>query len=128
MIEIEPIIEKFYWETSQGNNYQHYVCEINKKAEFEDLIIYIKNHGYVVTIQGKSYVCVEIGGYLYWTMWNSIEDPDFINRMHVDRVEPRSVVFRNMIEKLILCWEMYLNELCEWLMHPSMGRFKSPRQ
>ena len=83
MIETENLLEKFCWETSQDKSHQYYVCESSNDAEFENLIIYIKKHGYVVTIQGNAFICVDIGEYLYWTMWDSIENTHRINRMPV---------------------------------------------
>lgn len=114
MIETELYLEKFHWEISQDKSHQYYVCESHNMDEFKDLVIYIKNHGYVVTIQGKSYVCVDIGEYLYWTMWYSTEETNFINRIHIDRIGQRSGILTGLIVKLTLCMRMYL----EWIMHP----------
>ena len=83
MIGTELILEKFHWETSQDKSHQYCVSEPNNQAEFENLEIHIKKHGYVVTIQGNSFVCVDIGEYLYWTKWESIEKPHLINRLHI---------------------------------------------
>ena len=83
MIETEPFLDKFQWEISQDKSHQYCVCQPDNQAEFEDLVTHIRKHGYVVTIQGMSYACVDIGEYLYWTMWYSIENTNFINRMHV---------------------------------------------
>ena len=83
MIETELFLEKFHWETSQAKSYQYYICESQNQEEFESLVVYIRKHGYVVTFQGNPYVCVDIGEYLYWTMWDSIEKTNFINRMPI---------------------------------------------
>ncbi len=83
MIETEPLLDKFQWEISQDKSHQYCVCQSYNQAEFEDLVTYIRKYGYVITIQGMSYACVDIGEYLYWTMWHSIENTNFINRMHV---------------------------------------------
>ena len=83
MIETELFLEKFHWEISQDKSHQFCVCEPNIEAEFENLEIHIRKHGYVVTIQGKSYVCFDIGKHLYWTMWDSIEKTRLINRMRI---------------------------------------------
>lgn len=83
MIETVPFLEIFHWETSKDNSHQYCVCEPNNQAEFENLEIHIRKYGYVVTIQGMSYVCLDIGEYLYWTMWESIEKPLLINRLHI---------------------------------------------
>lgn len=83
MIETELFLEKFQWETSQDQSHQYYVCESHNQAEFESLVTHIRKYGYVVTIQGMSWACVEIGEYLYWTMWYSIEKTDVINRVHI---------------------------------------------
>jgi hypothetical protein len=83
MKETAKFLEKLDWKTNQQKNHEYYVCEPHNKSEFERLVTYIKKHGYVVTLQGKAYACVHIGKYLYWTMWNSTEKADFINRMHI---------------------------------------------
>ncbi len=83
MTETELFLETFHWETSEDKSHEYYVCEPHNLAEFENLVIHIKKHGYVITIQGTPYVCVDIGQYLYWTMWDSIEKTNVINRMHV---------------------------------------------
>jgi hypothetical protein len=83
MTETELFLEKFQWETSQDQSHQYYICEPHHQAEFENLVVHIKRNGYVVTIQGMSYVGVDIGEYLYWTMWDSLEKANIINRMHI---------------------------------------------
>jgi len=83
MIDTELFLEKFHWETSQDKSHQYYVCEPHDQAEFENLVIHIKKYGYVVTVQGKSYACIDIGEYLYWTTWGSIEKTNLINRVHI---------------------------------------------
>ena len=83
MTETEPVLKKFHWETSQDKSHQYCVCGPNNQAEFENLEIYIRKHGYVVTIQGMAYICFDIGDYLYWTMWASIEKTRLINRMRI---------------------------------------------
>ena len=83
MIETEPLLEKFHWETSQDKSHQYCVCEPSNRLEFEDLVIHIKKHGYIVKVQGEPYVSVDIGEYLYWTMWDAIEKPHLINRMRI---------------------------------------------
>ena len=83
MTETKLFLEKFHWETSQDNSHQYCVHEPNNQAEFENLVTHIRKHGYVVTIQGTPYVCVDIGEYLYWTVWNSIEKTNIINRMYI---------------------------------------------
>jgi len=83
MIETEHILEKLHWKASQDNSHQSYLCEPHSEIEFKELVSHIRKHGYVVTIQGKSYVCLDIGEYLYWTMWDTAENTNLINRMHV---------------------------------------------
>jgi len=83
MIETQLFIEQSHWETSQDKSHQYYVCASKTQAEFENLVTHIRKHGYVITIQGKSYACLDMGEYLYWTMWYSIEDTNFINRMRI---------------------------------------------
>ena len=84
MIETENLsLEKFHWDTSRDKSHQYYVCESNNEVEFKDLVIQIRRNGYVVTIQGKAYVCFDIGEHLYWTVWDSIDNITLVNRMHI---------------------------------------------
>jgi len=76
-------LEKFQWQASQDKTHQYSVCEPQTRSEFEHLVTYIRKYGYVITIQGKAYACVDIGEYLYWTMWSSIEETNSINRMQI---------------------------------------------
>ena len=83
MTETEPLLEKLHWEISQDNGHQYCVCEPYNQGEFENLLIHIKKHGYIVPVQGRPYFSVDIGEYLYWMMWDSVEKPNRINRMRI---------------------------------------------
>lgn len=83
MLETKPLLENLHWETSQDKSHQYYFCEPDNQADFEDLVTFIKKHGFVVTIQGQPYVCLDIGKYLYWTMWDSTRKANVINRMRI---------------------------------------------
>jgi len=80
-METEQCLERFHWEASQDKSHEYYVCEPVNEVEFKDLVNYIRKQGYVVTIQGIPFVCFDIGEYLYWTAWDSIENINLINRM-----------------------------------------------
>lgn len=114
MIGTEPFLEKFHWETSQDNSYQCCVCEPNNQAEFRNLVIHIKKHGYVLTVQGKSYVSVDIGEYLYWTIWDSLEETNFVNRMEISQERAKAGYTQEYDYKVDV---MYRN-IFEWILHP----------
>ncbi|MDE1921624.1 MAG: hypothetical protein KGJ09_06735 [Candidatus Omnitrophica bacterium] len=80
MKETDPFIQKIRWETSDDQSHQFYVCEEDKRQEFEDFVHQIKKKGYVISLQGISYICIDIGEYLYWTKWDMVEDTATINR------------------------------------------------
>jgi hypothetical protein len=123
MIKIESFLEEFHWETNQDNGYQYCVCLPHNQSEFKNLITYIKKYGYIVKVQGDPYVSVDIGEYLYWTMWSSIEEPNIINRMRINRTGQKRAVLKGMSVKLAHSTCMYLNGLCERIMHP-FGRLE----
>ncbi len=109
-----PPIEKFHWETSQDKTHQYCVYGPDNQAEFENLVKYIKKHGYIVPIQGMPYVSVDIGEHLYWTMWDSVEKPNFINRMPISQDRAKAEVLEEYDRKVDV---MYKN-VFEWIMHP----------
>jgi len=81
MIETKISLEEFQWKISQDQSHQYCVYEPNYQTEFENLVTHIKKNGYIVPIQGKPYVCIDIDEYLYWTLWDSINKTNRINRM-----------------------------------------------
>ena len=80
MLATKPLLENLHWETSPDQTHQHYFCEPHNQSEFDNLVTFIRKYGFLVTIQGHSYVCVDVGRYLYWISWDSIEKPNIINR------------------------------------------------
>jgi len=51
------------------------------ELEFISFVKFIRSNGYDSQFQGKSYRYLDINGYQYWTMGNSVEETILINRV-----------------------------------------------
>ncbi len=77
----KSFIDQFRWITSEDKTHQYCVCESHNRSEFENLVIEIHKHGYIVKLLGEEYICYDIGKYLYWSLWDEVDRVDRINRM-----------------------------------------------
>lgn len=52
----------------------------SKRPEFDEAVMFIREHGYEQKFFSKTYLYYDVDGLQYWTMGNSLEITKLINR------------------------------------------------
>ena len=55
--------------------------------EFEQAVVYIREHGFKAKFWGNEYTYLNLDGHLYWTMGDPVNETIVLNRCNVDDYE-----------------------------------------
>lgn len=85
----KEIVARGFWhfaKTAAKTNPHWYIVrkELNADKDFDFAVMYIREHGKKEWLWGRSYICLYIDGWKYWTMGDPLDQTWILNKTHAD--------------------------------------------